>query len=189
MEKILNYIEDEQVIMDDFYYHAFSYNHEKFINMITEGIKSPILLKTKAGGNNGYFYVSLTKNENCKNSIYKKLDHMPMFIINNKIKTVKAKNFSLSSSYPMWVKNSPLPFRDCEYDDEYQKFLKVNPKDILGIIYDISNCDNPYLHDIKNKLFILNEMIKDLKSENINLPIINASSNKKINQEKVLSLF
>ena len=85
---------------------------------------------------------------------------------------------------------SPLPFRESEYDDEYQKFLKVSPKYILAIQYNIfSNCqqhnDSNYT---KQQLLILREIIRDLESQKINLPIIDASTSTKINKEKVLSL-
>ena len=136
--RIIHYIEDESIKLDsDFYYHAFDYNQDEFISMITEGIKAPILLGKPGDGNNGKFYVSLSKNVNCSNSIYNKLSSKPMFMINNKILTVKARNSKIYGMYPMFLMQSPLPFRDCEYDDEYQKFLKVSAKDILAIQYNI----------------------------------------------------
>lgn len=135
---IIQYIEDEPIIpFDNPYYHAFLYEKEDFTNMITEGIKSPILLGKLGIGNNGKFYVCLSKNESCKKSIYDKLSNNPMFVINGNIRTIKAKNSSLNSQYPMCFMQSPLPFRECEYDDEYQKFLKVSPQNFLALQYNI----------------------------------------------------
>ena len=123
---VVNYLEDEPVLINhDYYFHAFEYNHINFINMINKGVKAPILLKKYAEGNNGYFYVSLTKNNNCELSIYHKLSFLPMFIINDKINTIKTRNFKRFGYYPISLTKSPLPFRESAYDDEYQKFLKV----------------------------------------------------------------
>lgn len=184
---IIDWIEDESIILpSDVYYHAFSYEQESFINMINEGIKSHILLGTNAQGMNGYFYVSLSKNEKCEFSIYERLNHLPMFVIANKIRTIKTRNFRRYNSYPGWMINSPLPFRGSEYDDEYQKFLKVSPSDILAIQFDMYS----YLqyNDIKTRLLILKSIINDLNSQEICLPVVDGSTFKKVNQEKVLSL-
>ena len=188
---IINYIEDAPIInYDNTYYHSFQYNKEEFINMITEGIKSPILLRKPGGGNNGKFYVSLAKQEKCEYSIYDKLNSNPMFVIDGNLKALKTRNFIKKGYYPISFMQSPLPFRESEYDDEYQNFLKVSPKYILAIQYNIfSNCqqhnDSNYT---KQQLLILREIMKDLESQKINLPVIDASTSTKINKEKVLSL-
>ena len=91
--ELINYIEDTHILYDNPYYHSFEYNKDDFINMITEGIKSPILLGKPGGGNNGKFYVSLSKHENCEYSIYDKLNSNPMFVIDRNLKTLKTRNF------------------------------------------------------------------------------------------------
>ena len=180
-------MKDSYVQLD---YHAFQYKKEEFINMITEGIKSPILLGRPGNGNNGKFYVCLSKNEECENSIYDRLNSNPMFVINGNIKTIKSRNFIKNGYYPISFMYSPLPFRECEYDDEYQKFLKVSSKDILAIQYNIfSNCQQYNNSNyMKHQLLILKQMIEDLESQNIDLPIIDASTSTKINKEKVLKI-
>ena len=57
--------------------------------MINKGIKSPILLGKHGCRLNGNFYVSLSKRETSeiKYSIYNQLLYLPMFIINDEIKT------------------------------------------------------------------------------------------------------
>lgn len=184
---IISWAEDEYVVLNDaFYYHAFLYKQEEFINMINQGIKSSILLGKNAQGNNGYFYVSLSKREKGEFSVYNRLNHLPMFIITNKISAIKTRNFRRYGHYSSWIINSPFPFRESEYDDEYQKFLKVSAKNILAIQYNIY----PYHQhsDIENRLLILKSMIEDLNSQKICLPIFDGSTFKKINQEKILSL-
>lgn len=185
--KIINCIEDEPIYFNnDFYYHAFLYKQQEFISMINKGIKSAVFLRKDAQGNNGYFYVSLSKKEKCEFSIYNRLEHLPMFVISDKIKTIKTKNFRRCGYYFDWIMNSPLPFRESEYDDEYQRFLKVSPRDILAIQYNIYSYSK--YSDIENRLQILKLMIEDLNQQRIYLPIVDGSTLKKINQEKVLSL-
>jgi len=188
---IIHYIEDKPIILfDNPYYHSFQYKKEEFINMITEGIKSPILLGKSGGGNNGKFYVCLSKNERCENSIYDRLSSNPMFVIDGNIRTIKTRNFLKQGYCPISFMESPLPFRESEYDDEYQKFIKVLPKHILAIQYNIFSNYKQYNNSdyTKHQLLILKQMIKDLESQKIYLPIIDASTSTKINKEKVLSL-
>ena len=187
---LIKYIEDENIALNNnYYYYAFNYRQKDFINMITDGIKSPILLRKNSEGNNGNFYVSLSKKERCEYSIYDKLNNNPMFVINNNIKTIQTRNFIKNGHYPLCFINSPLPFRESEYDNEYQVFLKVPSKNILAIEYNLfNNCrlnNNDYFRE---QLIILKQMIIDLNGKNIHIPIIDASTSTKINKEKVLLL-
>lgn len=187
---IINYIEDEPILLvSKPYYHAFSYDSNEFISMITEGIKAPILLGKDGAGNNGPFYVSLSKNENAENSIYDRLQTLPMFVINENIKTFKARNFNKEKPYPLRFTRTPFPFRECQYDDEYQKFLKVSPKDILAIqynlFYELVDKGEDYM---KEQLLTLIKIVEDLEKKQVNLPIINTSTRTKLNKEKILSL-
>ena len=132
-EEMIQFIEDKDLSLPekDYYYHAYVYNQEDFINMVNEGIKSAILLGKHGSGLNGKFYVSLSKREtsNIDHSIYNQLLYLPMFIISDEIKAVKAINCKKNTChYPRWLRYSPLPFRESIYDDEYQKFLKYHLK-------------------------------------------------------------
>lgn len=182
--EVLSYIENVPIVLsNNYYYHAFVYDHDSFVNMINEGIKSPIYLNRSGDGYNGLFYVSLSKNLGCKDSIYDKLSSLPMFIINEKIFTFKTKN-GLPPSFSLM--KSPLPIRYSDYEDEYQKFLKVKPKDILGIQFNLfSNVDDS---NIRYSMAILQSIINDLENENSNMPIIDGVTSRMINKNKVMSL-
>ena len=182
--EVLSFIENVPIVLsNNYYYHAFVYDHDAFVNMINEGIKSPIYLNRSGEGHNGLFYVSLSKNLNCVDSIYDKLSSLPMFIINEKIWAIKAKN-ALSPSFSL--KRSPLPIRYSEYDDEYQKFLKVKPKDILGIQFNLfTNVDDS---NIRYSIAVLQAIISDLEHEGNNMPIIDGITSRMINKGKVMSL-
>lgn len=192
---IIHDIEDESIILDnEYYYHAFQYTQPEFISMIVEGIKAPILLGKEGQGNNGKFYVCLSKKEKCEKpsyDIYDILSKNPMFVINRKIKTIKSKNALKEAHHPLSFIQSPLPFRESSYDNEYQKFLKVSPKDILAIQYNLFSNYQCYQNNnnyMKHQLLILKQMIEDLESQNKPLPIVDASTSTIINKEKVLSL-
>lgn len=183
--KLVEYIEDKKIVQDDInYYHAFKYNNQNFSSMITKGIKSPILLNKKGNGHNGSFYVSLSKNENVEYSINRNLIYLPAFIIDNGIKVVKCKNFITDD-----IKKLPMFSRVSEYDDEYQKFLKVSKKHIVGIRYNLYKILMEYgTGFIKQNLLILKQIINDLRKAGVDLPIIDLSNSTLINQEKVLRL-
>ena len=176
----------------DYYYHAFVYNQNNFINMINKGIKSPILLGKHGCRLNGNFYVSLSKRETSEieYSIYNQLLYLPMFIIIDEIKSIKAINCTKNvCHYPRWFQFSPLPFRETIYDDEYQKFLQVSSKDIVGIEYNLKFLFNRInKSNIIEYLVGLRNMINDINSQKLDLPIIDYSSSREINKEKVLSL-
>lgn len=191
---ILNNIYQESLeIEKEWYYHAFdlpllddeTFDMNNFNNMIKEGIKSKILRKKLITGYNGYYYVSLTKDEECMNSAFKALSKLPMFIINPNIKVIKAKNFNLQKSYPSWVNSGPLPFRYSPYDNEYQKFYKVKPEQIIGIRYNISEVlesNNGYKYK-KLKLQLLKQIIESLINVS-DLPIIDTNEGKTIDKFK-----
>lgn len=65
-------------------------------------------------------------------------------------------------------------------------FLKASPRDILAIQYNLYSYSK--YSDIENRLQILKLMIEDLNQQRIYLHIVDGSTLKKINQEKVLSL-
>lgn len=182
--EVLSFIENVPIVLsNNYYYHAFVYDHDAFVNMINEGIKAPIYLDKSGQGNNGLFYVSLSKNLGCKDSIYDKLNSLPMFIINEKIFTFKTKN-GLPPTFSLM--KSPLPIRYSDYEDEFQKFLKVKPKDILGIQFNLfSNVDDS---NIRYSMAILQSIINDLENENSNMPIIDGVTSRMINKNKVMSL-
>ena len=185
---IISDIEDQiNDIDNNCFYHAFYYDNKEFVSMLNEGIKSPLLLSKKAAGYNGYFYVSLTKREKCEMSIYKKLYDLPKFIINPKIRTIKTKNYIRYGSHLINITNTFLPFRESEYDDEYQKFIIVHSKDIIGIEY---NLYSNYLKygDIRKDLVILESIINNLIVQKRNIPIIDNSSKSIISKDKVLSI-
>lgn len=184
--KLIEYIEDKRIVINDInYYHAFDYNKQNFSSMIINGIKSPILLNKKGNGHNGKFYVSLSKNENVKYSVNKILIYQPAFIIDNNIKVVKCKNFITDD-----IKKLSMFSRVSEFDDEYQKFLKVPKKYIVGIRYNLYKilieCSTTEI--IKQNLLILKQIINDLRDSTVDLPIIDLSNSTLINQEKVLRL-
>lgn len=186
----IEYIEDKDYEIDkDNYLHAFDYFNNHLITMLNNGIKAPKLLnKVFEGSFNGSYYVSLMKYEDCKYNVYEKLIKQPMFIINSNIKTIYAKNFVHNHLYWRPFIESPLPFRCSPYDNEYQKFLKVSPNDIIGLNYNLFNDETISNTEKIRRLNILKCIILDLDKHNKELQIVDYSNSKIINKEKVLSL-
>lgn len=130
---------------DNWYYHGFELNYaigiRDFQNMINKGIFCQYLRHIKESGyRNGLFYVSLSKIVDCPqyNSSYLSItSKFPAFILDN-IKPIKAKMRGISI-----FDYSIFPFRTSSYDDEYHKFLKVNPDNIIGLqlsLQEIADC-------------------------------------------------
>ena len=181
-DEILNYVEDSKLILENnFFYHSFIYEQKYFQDMITKGIKSPILLNKKANSYNGYFYISLSKNEECNNSIYRLTFNYPRFIINPNLKVIKTSNFKF--------KNYPYTTKQCKYDDEYLKFLFIDSNDILGIQYNLSSIFADSNDNYKKEqLIILKNIVNDLIKLNINISIIDSYNDTQINKNKVLEI-
>lgn len=187
--EFLNDIEDkENEFNANYYYHAFDYDSREFISMLMHGIKSRILLLKHGVGNNGLFYVSLSRCEECDVSTYKMLYNLPKFIINPNIKVIKTRNYRKYGLYPIDLANTFLPLRESGYDDEYQKFLLVSPKNIIGIEYNLYNIYKKY-GVIDYDLKVLKSMVENLKLLNRDIPIIDKSRKKEINKNKVLTKF
>lgn len=185
--EVLNDIEDkENELNANYYYHAFDYDIREFISMVMHGIKSRILLFKHGVGNNGLFYVSLSRCEECDDSAYKRLYNLPKFIINPNIKVIKTRNYKKYGLYPIDLSNTFLPLRESGYDDEYQKFLLVSPKNIIGIEYNLYDIYIKY-GSINYYLEVLKSMVEDLKLQKRDIPIIDKSSKKEINKNKVLT--
>lgn len=184
---------DDLIIEKEWYYHAFdlpmiddnTFDMRKYKDMVKNGIKSRILQKRHSMGYNGYYYVSLTKDEECENSIFQALSNLPMFIINPNIKVIKTKCIYLDKKYPGWLSASPLPFRCSPYNNEYQKFLKVKPEQIIGLRYNISEFLFSNNND-KYKLLKL-KLLKQIIESSINttnIPIIDTNEEKEIDKYK-----
>jgi len=186
----IKYIEDTDYKIDTGnYLHAFLYEDQHMITMLKSGIKAPKLLdKPFKGEFNGSYYVSLMKYEDCEYDVYKKLIKRPMFIISSNIKTIYAENFVSGKLYWRPIIESPLPFRCSPYDNEYQKFLKVKPEEIIGLNYNLFDDSTISNKEKIRRLNILRSMILDLKNNNIDLDIVDYSNLKRINKDKVLSL-
>lgn len=181
---------DIEINDSTWFYHAFYPNEKDITDMLTDGIKAPILLgkKKSNGGNNGLFYVSVCKRLKTRpdyRHAYSMFRDSPMFIIEG-INPIKC-NISLLSSICM---NTPLPFRNTSYEDEYQQFLKISCTNIIGIQLKLLRLVG---YDNIEALKMARELISVITSINSDLPIYdysleNAGLIKEIDKELFLSL-
>ena len=151
-----NYLTDSYFDISDCYFHSFDFCKESYQNIITDGLKSKILLKhiDKEGTNNGSFYVSLLKIDTHYNDL-SILEDNPLLIIDKSVRVIKTSNNRFS--------NTPFSLRYSPYNNEYQKFLKISSKHILGIAFNI-NRENKIenLKQMKELLLWEKEINKDI---------------------------
>ena len=153
------------------YYHAFIYNNDNLKSILINGLKCPLLTKSFDAiyGFNGLFYISLVKYpfflEGTNFSDYSAFDifyqYHPMIMLND-IEPVYCKK-ALKANL---LANTPLPFRQSCYVDEYQQFWKINPDKIYGITYPVFNLiergqDDVY-ESLRNMILLIDELDLDL---------------------------
>lgn len=155
-----NYLTDSYFDISDCYFHSFDFCKESYQNIITDGLKSKILLKhiDKEGTNNGSFYVSLLKIDTHYNDL-SILEDNPLLIIDKSVRVIKTSNNRFYNLFS----NTPFSLRYSPYNNEYQKFLKISSKHILGIAFNI-NRENKIenLKQMKELLLWEKEINKDI---------------------------
>lgn len=155
-----NYLTDSYFDISDCYFHSFDFCKESYQNIITDGLKSKILLKhiDKEGTNNGSFYVSLLKIDTHYNNL-SILEDNPLLIIDKSVRVIKTSNNRFYNLFS----NTPFSLRYSPYNNEYQKFLKISCKHILGIAFNI-NRENEIenLKQMKELLLWEKEINKDI---------------------------
>lgn len=183
---LIDYIEDKKITNDEkWYFHATNKDIKIIEEILKNGIKS-LYLRNKESllGYNGKYYVSLSKKTNCSKSAYYLFENRPKFIVSG-IHTIHANN---KSELAYSCIETVFPIRTSCYEDEYQAFLKVRPKYILGLEYSLSHIlyDDPA--SSIEELRFLKEIINSLGKLSLNLPIYDCSSSREINKQKVISL-
>lgn len=120
---------------NNWYYHGFDLSvnigARDFQKMLSQGVCCQYLRNVKSVDySNGLYYVSISKINDCLpyNSSYLCITSKLLAFIINGIKPIKASMGDLSI-----FNYSIFPFRTSPYDDEYHKFLKVNPENIIGL--------------------------------------------------------
>ena len=118
-----NYLTDSYFDISDCYFHSFDFCKKSYQNIVTDGLKSKILLKhiDKEGTNNGSFYVSLLKIGTYYNDL-SILEDNPLLIIDKSVRVIKTSNNGFYNLFS----NTPFPLRYSPYNNEYQKLLYVN---------------------------------------------------------------
>lgn len=159
----------------DWYYHGFDYKRSDFMDMLVCGLKCRKQLGIKACGNNGMYYISLSKDIPDKlnsDSAYMYMKFTPpMFILDN------IKVYKCTKGYErIPFINTKVALRYSTWDDEYQAYSKISPDHFVGIECPIE-CwiDNIKYHkniallkDLRNMIITMNEL-------GIDMPIYDSS--------------
>ena len=163
--------------LTDSYFDSFDYCKKSYQNIVTDGLKSKILLKhiDKEGTNNGSFYVSLLKIGTYYNDL-SILEDNPLLIIDKSVRVIKTSNNGFYNLFS----NTPFPLRYSPYNNEYQKLLKISSKYILGITFNI-NREN----EIEN-LKKMKELLLWEKEINKNVLFMDRNSNRVIDKHSMV---
>lgn len=192
--ELVKYLEDKDIefVNKDWFYHASIYEREKYESILTKGILSNVardgLIRSKNGGWNGKFYISVVKrdvdgnNTILESAWYNVLYTSPKFIISDKVKALKARSPYM---YSYTFSSSFIPIRNSMYKDEWHIFYKVKEEDIIGIVYNLSDQFNSYFKD-EDYFNNLLEIVKILNKLGLDIPIYDYVSFKEINKDKCL---
>ena len=99
-----------------------------------------------------------------------------MLIIDKSVRVIKTSNNGFYNLFS----NTPFPLRYSPYNNEYQKFLKISSKRILGIAFNI-NREN----EIEN-LKQMKELLLWEKEINKNLLFMDRNSNRVIDKHSMV---
>lgn len=194
IEEIINFIEENNIeINDNWYFHATANNIDTIKKIFEEGIKCAVLRNAKPNHFNGKYYISLYKHNTLDNGLNLWLNKYPKFVINN-ISPLYANRKKLKLRR-IFI-NTKIPLRTSEWDGEYQQYSVIDTSKFIAFGYDLSrilkdiDCSNNITKEKlqKEKLELLKSIIEYMNDSNNNLPIYDFSTQKEINKEKVLSL-
>jgi len=187
VKKILDFIEDKEILVDDdWYFHATRNDIDTIKNILEEGIKSAYLRNQRGNHFNGQYYISLYKNTNEATNLKLWLSKSPKFVIHN-ISPFYADRKKWNFRY-IFI-NTRIPLRTSEWDGEFQHYLKIDPSKIIGLEYSLAHILNTGNDiEIKEKLLFLRNIALCMEQTNRVLPIYDLSQNRELNKEKILSL-
>lgn len=186
-KKILDFIEDKDIIVDDnWYFHATKQDISVIKKILENGIRSAYLRNKKGNHFNGQYYISLYKNIKEAENLKLWLSKYPKFIIKN-ISPLYADR--QKNKFRKIFINTRIPLRTSEWDGEFHQYLEIKPPKIIAIEYSLSQIISGQDEiNIKEKLEFLKNMVLCIEQINRDLPIYDLSTAREINKKKILSL-
>lgn len=183
MERVLKHIEDKDISIDNsWFYHAMPFSKDNFTSVLKNGILSPYLLPNHGSS---YRYIFVSRGNNDKYSAFANYSIYPNFIISGNINAIKAEDSIIKKL--IYGGFHGLSFTSL-YDDEYQVYKKINPENIIGILFNLRKLITMYKDESSHYLHILYDIVVLLNELGITIPIIDYYAYKEINKQKVLSL-
>lgn len=115
----------------NWYYHAIREKPDDIKNMLSEGIKCRKLLGRKGDGNNGQYFISLSKDIGADESLsaFHDFRKSAMNIIIDNIEARRCYHFLF---YP-FLANTRFPVRFSGFPDEFQTYKMIEPDKFVGV--------------------------------------------------------
>ena len=194
IDKLLNFIEDKNIeINNDWYLHATPNDIKIIKKILIEGIKCAYLRSKKGNHFNGKYYVSLYKYNMEDSDLNTWLNEQSKIVISdiNPLYADREKYL-----FRRMFINTRIPLRTSEWDGEYQQYLMVDNSKFVALGYNLSHilknidCSDDTIKKTlqKEKLQTLKDIILSMNDINTTLPIYDFSTKCEINKEKVISL-
>lgn len=142
-------------------------------------MKSKILRGTidHENTNNGAFYISLFQSTNEKN-LLSILEEHPLLIIKNNVKVIKTLHIPIC----LCLTNTIFPIRYSPYSNEYQKFLYLSSKHIIGLRFSLMDAN------LEKNLLWMQQLMLWEEEIHKNMPYIDKETSRIINKDKVRKL-
>lgn len=184
---LVDEIEIPCVIDLNWYYHSVYYNHDRYVSIMTEGIKCNKLLKgVSSGVYNGLYYISLSKITIPDNICFLYYSSIkPSFILSG-IDPIKCVNIE---EYEQYI-DTKDPRRMGNYEGEYQYYYFIDHSHIEGIVYNLLEKEQTKTRHEEDPIVQLQCIDSLLDELGLDIPVYDYSRRKKdeahiFNREKI----
>lgn len=169
---------------DSWYYHDYVDDLEVLANILAKGIlckKELGIKKNTTDSYNGLHYISITKYSSDKGSIFQLINSRPLIVIGSQVKAIKTTPLNQSSLITSYLVNTPLPFRQSPYNDEWQVYKRIPPEYFNGIYLDFQNyLKNNGQDKLLSNLYVIVSYLDHFKFD---IPIIDGSDETMIDKK------
>lgn len=178
------------------YYHGISEDTGAIENILSEGIKCRNLLGQKGGGNNGKYFISLSKDIGIDEKSLSAFHDFRRCQMNIIIDNIKARRCIDYSPLLHLLANTRFPIRSSSFPDEFQIYEIIEPDKFVGIQCPLYYWTKGYEEEGTHKYFLdaLKNLIIVMKMLGSSLPLydysrLQGTSIHQINPNEFLAIY